>query len=63
MADTRPTIVSMRPNTKAHDGARCTPVRSVVPEDGEAFDVAIAKTVVVLDDGKEVIVWNIELQF
>ena len=59
-----PTIVSQRPQTKAYDGQRCTLVRSVTIADGEAFDVAVAKTVVLLEDGTtNVTVWNIELQF
>ena len=58
-----PTIVSNRPNTKPHDGKICAPLRSVTIDDGEAFDVTIAKTVVQLEDGTQVIVQNIELQF
>jgi hypothetical protein len=55
------TIMSSRVNTKPHDGKSCTPLRSITAEDGEAFDVLLAKTVVKLDDGTEVIVANIEL--
>lgn len=59
-----PTINSVRPQTKDHHGKTCELVRSVTEEDGEAFDPALAKTVVTLDDdGKEVIVANIELIF
>lgn len=58
-----PVIISSRHNTKAFDGKSCELVRSVTSEDGEAFDVALAKTVVKLEDGNEVIVANIELQF
>jgi hypothetical protein len=58
-----PTIISSRPQTKPHDGKICEPVRSITAADGEAFDVALAKTVVKLADGTEVVVANIELQF
>lgn len=58
-----PTIMSKRTQTEPHDGKACTLVRSITPEDGEAFDVMMAKSVVALDDGAEVIVQNIELQF
>lgn len=55
------TIQSTRPNTRAYHGEKCTRVRAVTEEDGEAFDVGIAKTVVKLDDGTEVIVHNHEI--
>lgn len=58
-----PTILSSRPQTKPHDGKACDLVRSVTTDDGEAFDVALAKSVVKLADGTEVTVANIELQF
>jgi hypothetical protein len=58
-----PTIISSRRNTKAHDGKACEVIRSVHEGDGEAFDTALAKSVVKLDDNTEVIVANIELQF
>lgn len=59
-----PTIVSTRPQTKANDGKTCEVLRSITEDDGEAFDVMIAKSVVKLDDGgTEVTVLNIELQF
>jgi hypothetical protein len=59
-----PTIISNRPQTKPHDGKTCTVVRSVTHDlDGEAFDVGIAKSVVKLEDGTEIVVTNIELQF
>lgn len=58
-----PTIISSRAQTKPHDGKNCELVRSVTAEDGEAFDTALAKSVVKLDNGKEVTVANIELQF
>jgi hypothetical protein len=50
------------PQTKEHDGKPCTRVRAVTIEDGEAFDVARGKTVVRLDDDREIVVWNTELQ-
>jgi hypothetical protein len=59
-----PTIVSSRAQTKAHDGKNCEVMRSLTPEeDGEAFDMMLAKSIVKLDDGSEVTVANIELQF
>jgi hypothetical protein len=58
-----PTIISSRRQTRPHDGKLCDLVRSVTEEDGEAFDTALAKTVVKLEDGCQVIVANIELQF
>jgi hypothetical protein len=59
-----PTITSNRIQTKDHDGKHCEVERSITHElDGEAFDVAMAKSVVKLDDGTEVTVQNIELQF
>jgi hypothetical protein len=59
-----PTINSLRPQTKLHHGKVCTVLRSVTVEDGEAFDVALAKSIVTLDGEKgEVTVANIELQF
>lgn len=59
-----PTIISNRVNTKQHDGKTCEVVRSITHElDGETFDTAIAKSVVKLDDGTDIVVQNIELQF
>ena len=59
-----PTIISARPQTRPHDGRVCTVIRSITMADGEAFDVGLAKSVVLLDDNKtEVTVANIELQF
>jgi hypothetical protein len=59
-----PTINSLRPQTKPHHGKSCQLKRSVTLDDGEAFDVALAKTVVQLEDtDTEIIVANIELQF
>ena len=56
------TINSQRPQSKPHHGKTCTLVRAVHEGDGEAFDVGLAKTVVKLDeDGREVMVANIEL--
>jgi hypothetical protein len=59
-----PTIQSTRPQTKQYDGMACTLVRSITVADGEAFDVTLAKMVVLLEDGTtNVTVANIELQF
>ena len=59
-----PTIMSSRIQTKEHDGKTCEVERSVTHElDGETFDQALAKTVVTLDDGTEIVVANIELVF
>jgi hypothetical protein len=58
-----PTIISQRPQTKPHDGKSCEVLRSITADDGEAFDVALAKSVVKLADETQVTVANIELQF
>lgn len=56
-----PTITSWRTITKKYDGMACERVRAVTEEDGEVFDVSLAKTVVKLEDGTEVIVTNSEI--
>jgi hypothetical protein len=59
-----PTIISNRPQTQEHHGKLCHVVRSLTLElDGEAFDVAMAKSLVELEDTSRVVVQNIELQF
>ncbi len=50
-----------RPKNWLHDGKTCEVLRSVTAEDADTFDVALAKSVVKLDDGSEIIVANIEL--
>ena len=55
-------IASMREQTAKHHGKRCTVVRSVTPEDGEAFDRNVAKSVVKLEDGTQVYVVNDEIR-
>ena len=55
-------IVSVRATTARHTGKACTPVRAVTVDDGEAFDPNVAKTVVKLDDGTEVVCLNDEIR-
>lgn len=51
------------PQIAQYNGVLVTRLRSVTQADGEAFDLARAKTVCKLPDGTtEVIVWNTELQ-
>lgn len=51
----------LHPQAAPHNGKVVKRLRSVTQDDGEAFDVARAKTVCALDDGTEVILWNTEL--
>ncbi|HEX2653572.1 MAG TPA: hypothetical protein VHN11_07975 [Xanthobacteraceae bacterium] len=55
-------ICSVRTQTAKYDGQACERVRAVTEEDGEAFNPAIAKTVVKLEDGSEAIVLNDEIK-
>jgi len=55
-------IKSTREQTAPHDGKACERVRAVTLDDGEAWDKNLAKTVVRLEDGTEVIVINDEIR-
>lgn len=55
-------IAAIRDETAQHHGKECEVLRAVTPDDGRAFDVKVAKSVVEFADGTEFIVLNDEIR-